>query len=230
MVFSSTLFLFYFLPAILFTYKITPNKYKNITLFLFSLFFYAWGEPIYVILMIFSTLNDFIHGNLIYKNLENKKSKYFLISSIIINLSLIGFFKYIDFIINIINNLFKTNIPLLNLPLPIGISFYTFQTMSYSIDIFLKKTKPQKNLLDFGLYVTLFPQLIAGPIVKYNEIEKELTNRTPNMKDGLELFTIGLSKKILLANNIGKIWDSLKIYNDSYLGAWLGIICFSNLF
>lgn len=226
MVFSSTLFLFYFLPIILFIYKISSKKYKNLVLFLSSLFFYAWGEPVYVLLMLFSTISDFIHGKKIYENLNNKKSKIFLISSVIINLAILGFFKYSDFIISNINLILKINIPLLNLPLPIGISFYTFQTMSYSIDIYLKKAKPQKNILDFGLYVTLFPQLIAGPIVKYSQIEKELTNRNPKINEGIEIFIFGLAKKVVLANNIGLLWENLKINNNSYFGAYLGLICF----
>lgn len=229
MVFSSTLFLFYYLPIILLIYNLTPNKYKNLVLFLGSLFFYAWGEPIYFLLMIFSTLNDFHFGKRIYETKDNnkKKAKIYLILSIIINLSLLGFFKYSDFLIGISNSLFGTNIPLLNLPLPIGISFYTFQTMSYSLDIYMGNGKPQKKIIDFGLYVTLFPQLIAGPIVKYNEIEKELVKRTPNYKDGIERFIIGFSKKILLANNIGILWDTLRVYNESIFGAWFGVICFA---
>lgn len=228
MVFSSTLFLFYFLPIVLLIYNISPKKIKNTILFLFSLLFYAWGEPIYVLLMLFSTLSDYLHGKLIYKNIDNKKrAKYFLISSVVINLFILCFFKYSDFLINLINSIFGISIPLLNLPLPIGISFYTFQTMSYSLDIYMGKAKPQKNILDFGLYVTLFPQLIAGPIVTYNQIAEELTQRTPNYKDGIERFIIGLSKKVLLANNIGMVWDSLKIYNSSIFGAWFGLICFA---
>lgn len=228
MVFSSTLFLFYFLPIVLLIYNIVPKNFKNCILFLASLFFYAWGEPIYVVLMLFSTFSDYMHGKFIYKNIENKKkAKLIMISSVVINLALLGFFKYSDFLIGIINNCFGLSIPLLNLPLPIGISFYTFQTMSYSLDIYMGKSEPQKNILDFGLYVTLFPQLIAGPIVTYNQIAEELTKRVPNYRDGIERFIIGLSKKILLANNIGMVWDSLRVYNSSIFGAWFGIICFA---
>lgn len=227
MVFSSELFLFYFLPFILLIYNICPKKYKNFVLFVFSLVFYSWGEPIYVLLMLFSTFNDFFLGNQIYKNLDNNKSKKFLIISIIVNLFILGFFKYSDFIISILNNIFSLSLKYLDLPLPIGISFYTFQTMSYSIDIYRRQAKPQKRIIDFGLYVCLFPQLIAGPIVRYNEIEKELVDRKENLKDGIEIFILGLSKKILLANNIGILWDSLREYNSSYIGAWGAIIAYS---
>ena len=167
MVFSSITFLFYFLPIVLIGYQIVPKKFQNLFLFISSLFFYAWGEPIYVLLMIFSTVSDFCHGKLIYKFKDNKKIKtLFMISAVTINLALLGFFKYADFLIMNINNLLGTNIGLLKLGLPIGISFYTFQTMSYSIDVYRGKTTPQNNIIDFGAFVTLFPQLIAGPIVK----------------------------------------------------------------
>lgn len=229
MVFSSLLFLFCFLPIVLVVYNIMPNlKWKNIVLFVFSLFFYAWGEPIYVLLMLFSTVSDFFHGKYIYKYKENKKKSVpLLISAIIINLLALGFFKYSDFLIGIMNSVFGSNIPLLNLPLPIGISFYTFQTMSYSMDIYMGRAKPQKSILDFGLYVTLFPQLIAGPIVTYNQVAEELTCRTPNYKEGVERFIIGLAKKVLLANNMGILWDTLRESSTSMFGAWLGIIAFA---
>ena len=229
MVFSSLLFLFCFLPVVLLVYNLMPNlKCKNIVLFIFSLLFYAWGEPIYVLLMLFSTVSDFLHGKFIYKYRDNKKKSVpLLISAIIINLLALGFFKYSDFLIGIVNGLFNTEIPLLNLPLPIGISFYTFQTMSYSMDIYMGKAKPQKSILDFGLYVTLFPQLIAGPIVTYNQVAEELTERKPNYKDGVERFIIGLAKKVLLANNMGLLWDTLRESSTSVFGAWFGIVAFA---
>ena len=229
MVFSSLLFLFCFLPIVFLLYNLMPNlKSKNILLFIFSLIFYAWGEPIYVLLMLFSTVSDFLHGKFIYKYRDNKKKSIpILISAIIINLLALGFFKYSDFLIGIVNSVFSTEIPLLNLPLPIGISFYTFQTMSYSMDIYMGRAKPQKSILDFGLYVTLFPQLIAGPIVTYNQVAEELTNRTPNYKDGIERFIIGLGKKVLLANNMGLLWDTLRESSTSMFGAWFGIIAFA---
>lgn len=227
MVFSSLLFLFYFLPTVFLVYNIVPHKYKNLVLFIFSLFFYAWGEPIYVLLMLFSTVSDFFHGKYIYKYKGTQKAKYLMISAVCINLLALVFFKYSDFLIGICNDLLGTTIPLLNLPLPIGISFYTFQTMSYSLDVYMGKAKPQKNILDFGLYVTLFPQLIAGPIVTYNQVAEELTERIPNYKDGIERFIIGLAKKVLLANNMGLLWDNLRVNQSSIFGAWLGIIAFA---
>jgi len=227
MVFSSTTFLFYFLPLVIFLYLISPKKLKNFELFIFSLFFYAWGEPIYVLLMLFSTVSDYLHGMFIYKTDSEKKKKILLISSIIINLLILGFFKYSDFLINTINSIFNIGIPNLNLPLPIGISFYTFQTMSYSIDIYMKKAKPQKNIIDFGLFVTMFPQLIAGPIVKYNEISEELTERKPEYNEGVEKFILGLAKKVLLANNIGLLSTTLIQNGNSYFAAWMGVITYA---
>lgn len=228
MVFSSFTFLFYFFPIFFITYFLMPKKLKNLCIFIFSLIFYAWGEPIYVLLMLFSTLNDFFFGKLIYKYQNTKNiSRMFLIFSIIINLLLLTFFKYSDFLIGITNNLFHINIPYLNLALPIGISFYTFQTMSYSIDIYKGIAKPQNNIIDFGTYVTLFPQLIAGPIVTYNQIEKEIKERKPQLDDGLSLFIIGLAKKVILANNLGNIWEQTQsLYSHSTLSYWVGLICF----
>ena len=226
MVFSSITFLFYYLPIILLIYIASPKKMKNLSLFLSSLFFYAWGEPIYVLLMLFSTFSDFFHGKWIYRS-EGKKKKFLLVSSIIINLLLLGFFKYSDFLISIINRFFNCNVSYLNLSLPIGISFYTFQTMSYSIDIYRGKEKPQDNIIDFGLFVTMFPQLIAGPIVKYNEISEKITNRTSNYNDGVEKFILGLSKKVLLANNIGLLSSNLLNYGNSYIASWMAVICYS---
>lgn len=232
MVFSSTTFLFYFLPLVILLYLISPKKLKNFELFIFSLFFYAWGEPIYVLLMLFSTVSDYFHGLFIYKlddgNEKNKKKrKILLISSIVINLLILGFFKYSDFLIDTINGIFNTGIPNLHLPLPIGISFYTFQTMSYSIDIYMRKAKPQKNIIDFGLFVTMFPQLIAGPIVKYNEISEELTERKPEINEGVEKFILGLAKKVLLANNIGLLSSTLIANGNSYFATWIGVIAYA---
>ena len=225
MVFSSITFLFYFLPIVLIGYQIIPKKFQNLFLFISSLFFYAWGEPIYVLLMIFSTISDFCHGKLIYKFKDNKKIKtLFMISAVTINLALLGFFKYADFLIMNINNLLGTNIGLLKLGLPIGISFYTFQTMSYSIDVYRGKTTPQNNIIDFGAFVTLFPQLIAGPIVKYTDVEKELKERTPDYEKGIPLFIIGMSKKILIANIIGQLFTANP---SSVFGAWFSVFCYA---
>ncbi len=233
MVFSSITFLFYFFPIVLFSYFLSPSKLKNFTLLIFSLIFYAWGEPIYILIMLFSTVVDYTHSLIIDKYRNTFKAKLALISSIIINLSLLVFFKYSDFFISIINSIFNTDIALFNLTLPIGISFYTFQTMSYTIDVYKNEAKPQKNIINLGTFVTLFPQLVAGPIVRYVDISKQLNNRHSNINkiyEGIYRFTIGFSKKILLANNLGLIWASVKStpYSElSNLTAWLGIICFT---
>lgn len=233
MVFSSITFLFYYLPLVLFFYFITPNKLKNLTLLIFSLIFYAWGEPIYILVMLFSCSIDYIIAILIDKYRETYISKLALIVSIIINLSLLGFFKYSDFIINILNSTINTNIPLLNITLPIGISFYTFQSMSYTIDVYRNEVPLQRNIVSFSAFVTLFPQLVAGPIVRYADICKEINYRVHNLDktyDGVYRFIIGLSKKVILANNLGIIWFNIKsmTYSElSTLTAWLGIICFT---
>ncbi len=211
-----------------------PRKFRNLVFFIASLIFYAWGEPIYIIIMLFSTFFDYFNGLAIEKHRDNKKvSKMILINSLIINLGILGFFKYADFFISNINNLLNLNIPLKNLPLPLGISFYTFQTLSYTIDVYLDKVPVQKNIISFGTYVAMFPQLVAGPIVRYSEIQKELDNREESLYlfgEGAELFIIGLSKKVLLANNIGLLWDTVKstpLGELSILSAWLGILAFT---
>ena len=233
MVFSSITFLFYFLPLVLFSYFLSPSKLKNLTLLIFSLIFYTFGEPKYIFIMIFSTIVDYIHALIIDKYRNTLKAKIALISSIIVNLNLLVFFKYSNFFISIINSIFSANLDLLNLTLPIGISFYTFQTMSYTIDVYKNEAKPQKNILNLATFITLFPQLVAGPIVRYVDIAKQLDTRNSDIDkiyNGIYRFTIGLSKKILLANNLGIIWSSIKIsqYRElSILTSWLGIICFS---
>jgi alginate O-acetyltransferase complex protein AlgI len=235
MVFSSILFLFYFLPPVLIVYFLVPNKYKNLILFLSSLFFYAWGEPRYIILILFSTVLDYICGKKIHlyklKNCPHK-AKLWLLVSVIMNLSLLGFFKYTGFMIATINGLLNTQLPILNLPLPIGISFYTFQTMSYTIDIYRGQAKVQDDLISFGTYVSLFPQLIAGPIVRYETIAKELKERITTLEKcsyGMSRFIVGLGKKVLIANNIGLIWEAFSKTEGITLplfSAWLGIIAY----
>ncbi len=228
MVFSSITFLFFFLPLFLILYYLLP--FKNILLLLFSLIFYAWGEPVYIILLIISSITDFTIGKLI----ETKdKKKLFLTISIVINLLLLGFFKYGDFLIENINSLFNISIPLLKLGLPIGISFFTFQTMSYSIDVYRGKVKAERNFLTFLTYVCMFPQLIAGPIVRYEDVSEELHNRRITLKgfnDGFRTFLNGLFKKVLIANNVGYLFSlisTLPIGEISVLSAWLAIICFT---
>lgn len=229
MIFSCTLFLFYFLPAVLLTYYLVPQKAKNIILLLFSLVFYAWGEPIYIGIMLFSILFNYACGLALGKF---QQKKLILIGSVIINLGILFFFKYTDFFLgSILNPLIPGSIPLTGIALPIGISFYTFQTMSYVIDVYRGKASPQKNLISFGTYVALFPQLIAGPIVRYTSIEQQLENRQITAKGictGILYFIIGLSKKVLLANNIGLLWDTMHgAEHLSFVSAWLGIFAFT---
>lgn len=234
MVFSSIVFLFTFLPITLILYYISPRKMKNIVLLLISLIFYAWGEPVYVFLMMFTTVFDYLIGLLINKYRRNKiKSKRIFIFAVLVNLGILGFFKYYGFVIENINSVFSLNIGYNQLPLPIGISFYTFQTLSYVIDVYLDKVKVQKSLISFGLYVTMFPQLVAGPIVRYTDIDYQLKHRTHSMNkfgEGVDRFIQGLSKKVLLANNIGMIFTSIQQYDASeisVLTAWLAIAAYT---
>ena len=233
MVFSSITFLFYFLPLVLFCYYLVPYKLKNFILLIFSLIFYAYGEPIYIFIMLFSCVVDYINALIIDKYRNTYKAKLALIFSIIINLSLLAFFKYSDFFISIVNSLTNYNIPLLNITLPIGISFYTFQTMSYTIDVYRNEAPIQKNIFSLSAFVTLFPQLVAGPIVRYSDVSYDLNHRIHNFDkfyDGVYRFIIGLCKKVILANNLGVIWYSIKAtpYDTLSLAtSWLGIICFT---
>ncbi|MFI3200876.1 MAG: MBOAT family O-acyltransferase [Eubacteriales bacterium] len=233
MVFSSITFLFYFLPCILTLYFFSKNTWKNLVLVIGSLFFYAWGEPIYVILMIFSTIVDYSLGRFLsYAQLRKNivLAKVCLFASVTINLSLLIIFKYSDLFLLTFNSVFHTTFSPLSLALPIGISFYTFQTMSYTIDVYRQKVPAQKNFLEFATYVTLFPQLIAGPIVRYETIAKELGNRKENLEAGIPLFIIGLSQKVLLANNIGLAFEEYQsgiILNPSLLSSWFLIFCYA---
>ena len=181
MVFSSIVFLFRFLPLFFILYYLAPERVKNLILFLGSLVFYAWGEPVYVLLMLFSTAADYVHGRLLGRLRGKRGARYVLLSSVVINLGVLCFFKYADFLMETVNALFGADLPHPGLPLPIGISFYTFQTMSYTIDVYRGQAKAQKNLLDFGVYVAMFPQLIAGPIVKYRDVEKSLHRRSVDL-------------------------------------------------
>lgn len=199
-----------------------------------SLFFYGFGEPIYISIMIISILIDYFNGLLIEKHRKHRiLPKVFLVISIMGNLGLLGFFKYGDFFIGNMNYFLETDIKLLQVALPIGISFFTFQTMSYSIDVYRGNTMAQKNIITFGAYVTMFPQLIAGPIVIYKDVEKQLKERTVDfnsLKYGIMRFILGLAKKVLLANNIGALWEQVKrtpTENLAIATAWMGIAAFS---
>lgn len=230
MVFSSSLFLFLFLPIFLLCYFIVKDvKKKNVILLLFSLIFYAWGEPYYIFLMIISILINYY----LTIKMDEKKNKRLLITIIVINLLLLFSFKYTDFFIRNINSLFNINIKELHLSLPIGISFYTFQALSYVIDVYNGKVKVQKNLIKLGCYISAFPQLIAGPIVRYSDIEKNLDNRTTTIEDfniGVRRFIVGLSKKVLIANNVAYIADTLfsnGINNTGFIGIVIAIISYT---
>ena len=225
MIFSSIIFIYYFLPLLLLIYFIVPNKYKNLILLIFSLIFYFLGEPKYIIILILSCIINYIISKQIEKN---KHRKLYLIISLIYNIGNLLIFKYTDFFIQNINNILNTNIPYLYIIMPIGISFYTFQIIGYIIDVYNKKHKSSKNLLNFMTYVCLFPQLVAGPIVRYSTIEEELTNRTHNFKNfsnGIKRFVIGLSKKVLLANVLGEFTKSF--ITETVLSSWLKPIAYT---
>lgn len=236
MIFSSVLFLYIYLPLVLLIYQLTPLKYRNLFLLIVNLIFYGWGEPVYILLMFLSIGIDYVNGYYVgkYRNTDRKKAKRFVILSVLMNLSLLGFFKYYDFLAVSLNGLLNMQLlhPL-GLSLPIGISFYTFQTMSYTIDIYRNQADAQKSIINFGTYVTLFPQLIAGPIVRYNDVADQLGHRE-NDSDmfayGIQRFVLGLAKKVLLANNIGMLWETVQkmdFGSMSVLSAWLGIIAFA---
>ena len=236
MVFSSILFIFYFLPLTLLLYYAGPSRLRNLVLLVMSLAFYSWGEPVYVSIMLFSTIFDYGNGLAIEKCLSSgrkRAARAVLLLSVAGNLGILGFFKYSNFFIETVNAAGGTDFPLLELSLPIGISFYTFQTMSYTIDVYLGQAGAQKNLVQFGAYVAMFPQLVAGPIVKYKDISGQLADRNVTAERfsyGISRFITGLSKKVLLANNIGMVWEQISGGNLAVLSAaeaWIGAAAFS---
>ena len=236
MVFSSIFFLFTFLPLSLLLYWMSPAKIKNFTLLAVSLFFYAWGEPVYVLLMIASILTNFVFGIFIESELIKEKRavrRALFISAVVFNILILGFFKYYGFLAENINALFNADIDYSELPLPIGISFYTFQVLSYVIDVYLGKVRLQRNPVSFALYVTMFPQLIAGPIVRYSDIESQLEQRNVSASkfgEGAQRFIQGLGKKVLIANSMGALWDitqAMDMTGISVFSAWLGIIAYT---
>ena len=230
MLFSSIPFLYYFLPSVLILYFLVPKKLKNTVLLISSLVFYGWGEPKYVIMMVASIIIGFVSGLLIEATNEKSKKKLILTINIIINLGFLGFFKYSNFFIENFNNVTGLSLKLLNVALPIGISFYTFQILSYAVDVYRGTVKAQKNLINLATYITMFPQLIAGPIVRYSDIVDSLTERKINFEKistGLRRFIIGLSKKILLANALGELCVTFKASDDkSLLFYWLYAVAF----
>jgi alginate O-acetyltransferase complex protein AlgI len=230
MVFSSPVFIFLFLPAVYLINLTMPKKLSNGFLLIFSLLFYAWGEPLYVFLMIFSGLVNYLLTLRMDK--ESSDRKISMLSAVIFNVGILGLFKYADFIIMTINGLFSTTIAPLNLPLPIGISFYTFQTMSYVFDVYRRETAVQKNYFSLLLYITFFPQLIAGPIVQYHDIAQQIVSRKVTLdktSHGLKRFVFGLSKKVLLANSMAVIVDRLFALANNDIStsvAWIAAIAY----
>ena len=236
MVFSTPIFLFYFLVLTLLVYYLVPRKLRNGVLLISSLFFYYWGEQLYVSIMFLSTAIDYVHGLLVErcKARDNDRgARMAVASSIVFNLALLLFFKYWDFLAGSLQAVGLTFMPVLNIHLPIGISFYTFQTMSYTIDVYRDDAKVQRSLVNFGTFVTLFPQLIAGPIIKYKDLGDQINHRTHSPEQfasGVQIFVVGLAKKVLLANNIGKLWDTILALPAGELttaGAWLGVAAFA---
>ena len=236
MVFSTPIFLFYFLALTLLVYYVVPRKGRNVVLLISSLFFYYWGEREYVAIMFLSTAIDYTHGMLVErckKKGNDKGARMAVASSIIFNLALLLFFKYWDFLAGSLQAMGLTFMPVLNIHLPIGISFYTFQTMSYTIDVYRGDTRAQRNIINFGTFVTLFPQLIAGPIIKYKDLGDQINERTTSTEkfaSGVQIFMVGMAKKVLVANNVGMLWEAYKAMSAgelTVLGAWLGVIAFT---
>ena len=234
MVFSSLLFLFYFMPIAFVIYYLTPKKLKNFVVLMLSLVFYCWGEVKYFPIMVVSILADFIISNMIEKN-DSKESrrKAWLVASVIFNLGMLGFFKYSGFLAENINFLTGLSLPVINITLPLGISFYTFQTMSYTIDVYRREVEAEKNIVNFGAFVALFPQLIAGPIVRYTDIQRELRERKTDLQQissGVKTFIMGVGSKVLIANNIGALWSEVETMGFGGIStplAWLAILAFS---
>ncbi|MDD2979323.1 MAG: MBOAT family protein [Hespellia sp.] len=234
MVFSSVSFLFAFLPITILLYFVVPEKCKNIVLLICSLLFYAWGEPVYVFLMMLSIGFNYVIGlNIESDRKDAQRAKADIIFAVVVNLSLLAFFKYYGFLVSNLNAVLPFDIPYRELDLPIGISFYTFQAMSYVIDVYRNKVKVQHSLLKFGVYISMFPQLIAGPIVQYSDIEKQLEKRTVNMTklgDGVLYFIRGLAKKVIIANSVGLVFSKIsgmEFISMSVLTAWLGAISYA---
>lgn len=236
MLFSSVTFLFAFLPIVLVLYYIVPRAIKNILLLIASLFFYAWGEPVYIVLMVLSIMLNFVCGKEIADCKDNKRAaRRSLIFALVTNLLLLGLFKYYGFFIDTLNQIAPINIPYRELALPIGISFYTFQAISYLMDVYRGEVKSQKNILNFALYICMFPQLIAGPIIRYTDIERQLKERNQSVikfGSGVRHFIIGLGKKVILANGTGAVYEIISKEfgtkgNLAVVTAWIGVLCYS---
>jgi len=235
-IFSSLYFLFWYIPIVLLIYYVTPLKLRNLVLLVFNLIFYGWGEPVYIVIMFASIAIDYTHGMLVERckaKGNDRGARMAVASSVVFNLALLFFFKYWDFLAGSLAGLGLDFLPVLGVSLPIGISFYTFQTMSYTIDVYRGDAKVQRNIVNFGTFVTLFPQLIAGPIIKYKDLGEQIDCRehTPQkFAAGVERFTVGLAKKVLIANNLGMLWDvykALPVGELTVAGAWLGALAFA---
>ena len=232
MLFSSNVFLYFYIPIVLLLYYICPRKARNPVLFVVSLFFYGWGEPVYMLLMVATIALNFVCGGLVEKKkTAGESAKKTLVVGIALNLLILGFFKYAGFFVDSLKAVlpFMAGVPTPKISLPIGISFYVFQSMSYIIDVYRDDAPVQKNPIAFGTYVTLFPQLIAGPIVRYADVAQQLEHRKENLPafaSGVRLFIVGLSKKVLLANQMGALWESLQT-QDGMLAAWVGIAAYA---
>ena len=233
MYFSSLLFLFLYLPIVLLGYYILPRKCRNFFLLVVNLIFYGWGEPVFILIMLLSITVNYICGILIENHRHNEcLKKTFLALSIVISLGLLGAFKYLGFLTDILRELpIFAMLPKIKLSLPIGISFYTFQTLSYTVDVYRRDVPAQRSFVAFGTYVSFFPQLIAGPIVRYSDVAGQMTSREETVSkfaSGIRRFTVGLAKKVLIANQMGLLWDTLRATPDTGIaGAWIGIIAFS---
>lgn len=229
MLFSSISFLYYFLPCVLVLYFLVPRHFKNIILLISSLFFYAWGEPRLVLLMSITIVIGYVLG--ILMECDAKRKMFYLVAAILCFLSALGYFKYVDFFIENMNKVTGLSIPLLKIALPIGISFYTFQILSYTIDVYRGDVKAQKNLIHLATYIAMFPQLIAGPIVRYKDVAVQLEHREhgiDKVAQGIRRFVFGLSKKILIANVLGEICETFRMSNDkSVLFYWMYALAFS---
>lgn len=233
MVFSSLVFLFVFLPIVLVLYYLSGKKYRNYLLLLASLFFYAWGEPTYVVIMLISIGANYLCGLLVDEKRADKVRVTGVVISVIFNICMLGVFKYSGFFVKNINAAFNTSLPVPEIALPLGISFFTFQAMSYVIDVYRKDAKVQKNIFDLSLYISLFPQLVAGPIVRYQTVADQIEERDHNIikfGDGVRRFIIGLGKKVLLSNSLGMLADSvfgMQTYQLTVVSTWLGILAYS---
>lgn len=233
MIFSSLIFVFLFLPVVLIVYHLVPARVKNLIILLASLIFYAWGEPVYVILILIMTAFCYVMGLDIEKHKGTPSAGYSLIEAVVVNLLILGFFKYYGFLIDTINGIFRLSIPIKTLAQPLGLSFYTFRAIAYLVDVFRGKTKAEHNIINFGTFLAMFPQLLCGPIDRYEDLSSQLTDRTVTRAGfgyGVELFLIGLAKKVLLADSIGKLYSAfVSMANESLSAvmAWLGILAFT---